>query len=287
LIVQLRVFAAFLVLLFAVAPGHAQAPPPPGVPPPPASLPPVPGFVPPYEIMRTVRAAGLDPLSPPLREGTTYVLRATDFRGILMRVVIDARTGAIRDATRIVPGAGPYGPGAYGSGAYGRALYGPGGYGLGPYGYGPGAYGRVGMMPPYNGPPGRMPPPYGRPPPDFDESDALPDETGALPPAAPITNPVTRATVTIFPPLPRPRPAELAAKPSDEAKPQIVPVDAPGGPAAAKTDTKPTVAADSKPEAKTDITATVPAPSSPQPAPPSAPAPTKTSKAPTSLMISN
>jgi hypothetical protein len=38
-----------------------------------------------------------------MREGTSYVLRATDFRGIPMRVVLDARTGVIRDATRIVP----------------------------------------------------------------------------------------------------------------------------------------------------------------------------------------
>jgi hypothetical protein len=36
-------------------------------------------------------------------------VRATDFRGILMRVVIDARTGAIRDVSRIVPGPGRYG----------------------------------------------------------------------------------------------------------------------------------------------------------------------------------
>ena len=76
------------------APVRAQAPP---------------GFVPPYEIARIARSAGFDPLAPPLREGTTYVVRATDFRGILMRVVIDARTGAIRDVSRIVPGPGRYG----------------------------------------------------------------------------------------------------------------------------------------------------------------------------------
>ena len=40
------------------------------------------------------RLAGFDPLALPLREGTTYVIRATDFRGILMRVVVDARSGA-------------------------------------------------------------------------------------------------------------------------------------------------------------------------------------------------
>ena len=62
-----------------------------------------------YEITRIARSAGFDPLAPPLREGTIYVLRATDYRGILMRVVIDAHTGAIRDANRIVPGPGRYG----------------------------------------------------------------------------------------------------------------------------------------------------------------------------------
>jgi hypothetical protein len=95
------------VLLSAIAPGYAQSP---AAPVSTAPLP-SPGFVPPYEIMRTVRAAGFDPLAPPLREGATYVLRATDFNGILMRVVVDARTGAIRDANRIVSGPGNYGSG--------------------------------------------------------------------------------------------------------------------------------------------------------------------------------
>jgi hypothetical protein len=81
------------------ASGRAQTPP----------TEPVVGFVSSYEVTRTLRAAGFDVLAPPLREGTTYIARATDFRGLLMRVVIDARTGAIRDATRIVPGPGRYG----------------------------------------------------------------------------------------------------------------------------------------------------------------------------------
>ncbi|MGA8615760.1 MAG: hypothetical protein WB760_29580, partial [Xanthobacteraceae bacterium] len=103
---------------------------------------PVTGFVSTFEIMRTVRSAGFDPMVPPLREGTTYVLRATDFRGILMRVVLDARTGAIRDVTRIVPatsgrigmmppGYGP--PPVYGSTPYGS----PAEFGA-PTGMGPG-----------------------------------------------------------------------------------------------------------------------------------------------------
>ena len=105
-----RAFGAgvvFVACLFAAAPGRAQVPAPP-----PAASPvtqPVTGFVSSYEITRIARSAGFDPLAPPLREGTIYVLRATDYRGILMRVVIDAHTGAIRDANRIVPGPGRYG----------------------------------------------------------------------------------------------------------------------------------------------------------------------------------
>jgi hypothetical protein len=101
------------LLLLAVAQAHAQAPPPPHAAPPPAppptQAPPAEiGFVSPYEIMKTVRSAGFSPLAPPLREGTDYVLRAVDFRGILTRLVVDARTGAIRDVNRIVPGPGRF-----------------------------------------------------------------------------------------------------------------------------------------------------------------------------------
>ena len=109
-----RAFSAgflFLACLFAAAPGRAQVPAQVPVPPPaaPPVTQPVTGFVSSYEITRIARSAGFDPLAPPLREGTIYVLRAIDYRGILMRVVIDAHTGAIRDANRIVPGPGRYG----------------------------------------------------------------------------------------------------------------------------------------------------------------------------------
>jgi hypothetical protein len=87
--------------LLAPLPSHAQAPSPPA---------PFPGFITPHEVGRIARLAGFDPVAPPLREGTTYVLRATDFRGILMRVVVDARSGAIRAVNRIVAGPGYYGP---------------------------------------------------------------------------------------------------------------------------------------------------------------------------------
>jgi hypothetical protein len=197
--------------ILAVALGHAQVPPLPQTPPtaPPRAAPPsplpAPGFVSAYEIMRTLRAAGFDPLAPPLREGTIYVARATDYRGILMRVVLDARTGAIRDANRIVPGpgnyAGPYGA-AYGARAYGGP-YGPGSYDAAPYDAEP--YDGEPDAPDPDGRAGMVPLPYGLPP-----HAAVPVAPGAAHPAA-------GASVT---PLPRPRPPELASRKSTaEAKP--------------------------------------------------------------------
>jgi len=169
-----------IALLSTVAPGFAQEAPPSA--PSQVSPAPAPGFVPPYEIMRTVRAAGFDPLAPPLREGTTYVLRATDFRGILMRVVVDARSGAIRDANRIVPG--------------------------------PGSDAQLGMMSPYESVPDYVPQPYG-PPPQFD----LPKPATSVPSLPPSSRPPTARNATHTPgasgpPLPRPRPATLAARKS-------------------------------------------------------------------------
>jgi hypothetical protein len=206
----MRVTTSVAVIVACLLPSviavHAQTLPPPA-----------PGFVPPYEILRTVRAAGFDPLAPPLREGTTYVLRATDYRGILMRVVIDARTGAIRDANRIVPG-----PGAYPSAAYGQ---------IGPYG--PPSYG----APPYDG----GPPVYGIPVRGdlytSDDDDATPSFVPTRPLAA---HPAQHANVTILPPLPRPRPADLASEKSAAA-------------------TKPVLPADVKPDSIPDATATKPA----------------------------
>jgi hypothetical protein len=108
--------AALCLLLLALSPSDAQSPP----------LPP-PGFITSHEVTRIARSAGFDPVSPPLREGTSYVLRAMDFRGILMRVVVDARSGAIRAVNRIVAGPGFYGPPIGMAAPYGF----PDGYGLG------------------------------------------------------------------------------------------------------------------------------------------------------------
>ena len=158
------------------------------------------GFVSSYEIMHTVRSAGFEPLAPPLREGTTYVLRATDFRGILMRVVLDARTGVIRDVTRIVPGAatpGPYGmmPPPYGPPPYASPLYGP---------------------PPYGAPAEYDVPAPGTAP----AEDGAPTQLTRPAAAPPVAHPALSARPS-SPPLPRPRPAALAShKTQNTQKPE-------------------------------------------------------------------
>lgn len=175
----LSVFFSIIFVSLAGASGYAQAPPAQPAPPTPR---PVTGFVSPYEIMRTARTAGFHPLAPPLRDGSTYVLRATDFRGILMRVVLDARTGAIRDVSRIVPGPG----------RYGQLETGPQPYVGSPY-YGGG-------------------PPYGLP--GYDEPGPRP--IGVPQPIARLPAPHPAA----LPPLPRPRPQILAARqPGNNATP--------------------------------------------------------------------
>lgn len=226
--VRMRVFGAAAVslsfLLCAVVAGQAQTPPP--TPPSQASPSgplPLPGFMPPYEVVRIVRSAGFDPLAPPLREGTTYVLRATDFRGILMRVVVDAHSGAIRAVNRIVAG--------------------------------PGRYGQYGMLsppdapPPYYAPPPYAPPSYGAPElsaPDqaSDGQDMVPDDqNAALPPPPesiappPAAHSASGTILPASPPLPRPRPAELAARKAaaDTAKSgKTIREPAPAPPAPAK-----------------------------------------------------
>ena len=130
---------AFAFCVLSAVSSFAQSSPSPSTSPTPLR-----GFVPPYEILRTLRAAGFQPLAPPLREGTTYVVRALDFRGVPMRVVVDAHSGAIRDANRIVAGPGlygPYMPGPYAPTNYGRLAAPPypspddiePGYGRAPY----------------------------------------------------------------------------------------------------------------------------------------------------------
>jgi hypothetical protein len=209
------------VLLLTAAPAFAQSPP--STPPPP-----LPGFVPPYEVTRIVRSAGFNPLAPPMREGTTYVLRATDFRGLLMRVVVDARSGAIRAVNRIVPGPSGYGPVGMMQGPYGA----PPPYYRAPPGY-------YGEPSPYG-----MAPGYGMPP-DIDPvmGPMGPHEADLGPPSAPPEfQPGLRPMGPDVPPRPRPRPAEsishdakASTKPAEtpESKPAAAPNAAVAAPPAA------------------------------------------------------
>ena len=94
--------ALFLCCLVSAAlPGHAQSQS--GAPESVAAPAPLLGLISPDEIAKIVRAAGFTPLAPARRQGTTYELRATDYRDVLMRVVVDGRSGAIRAVNRIVP----------------------------------------------------------------------------------------------------------------------------------------------------------------------------------------
>jgi hypothetical protein len=200
--------AVVTFVLAGAAVGHAQTSP--EAAPPPAPQPKsITGFVPTYEIVRTVRAAGFQPLEPPLREGRTYVLRATDYRGILMHVVLDARTGAIRDVTRIM---GPYG--------------------MMPPPDAPQPYGG----PPYAPPPAVAAPPFG-PPPYERPGPQIGSEEGGVRPSRPAA--AARADA---PPLPRPRPpveappsSETAAKPDDAGAANATRAPAPVPPGPSKT----------------------------------------------------
>jgi hypothetical protein len=83
--------------------------------------------LPPYEILTIVRSTGLDPLSRPVRQGSTYVLRAIDPYGEEVRVVVGAQRGQILSVRPVVPVAAPYdvpGP-AYGYPPYGDPRYVP------------------------------------------------------------------------------------------------------------------------------------------------------------------
>jgi hypothetical protein len=186
--------------MFAAAPSRAEPPPPA------ASAPlPGPGFLPPYEVTRIARSAGFDPLAPPRREGATYVLRATDFRGILMRVVVDGHSGAIRAVNRIVVATDyavgmmpPYAPPPYGAPPYGPPPYGA-----------PDYRGRP-MADPMGEPYAALPP---EGPTGYDGAEIRPTEPSVPPPPpSPPAHTATRPGLPTLPPLPRPRPASLVSR---------------------------------------------------------------------------
>src|SRR5262245_1066999 len=67
-------------------PQYVPTPRRPDVPPPPRRA----ELMPPMEAMTVVRSMGLSPVGKPVSAGGTYVVRAVDRRGDLVRVVVDA-----------------------------------------------------------------------------------------------------------------------------------------------------------------------------------------------------
>ena len=199
----------------------------------------IPGLLPAGEVAAVVRSAGFVPLSPAMRRGDSYVLRASAPDGREMRVIVGARSGEIVSALPVVAAApvgerlGPY-----------ERMDGP-----------PPPQGYIRPAPPIihendrpmtrpaapipNAPPRNaraavpeardyVPPPSAEPPAIMREErgehgllppppDRFPSRTGAVPPPAekPAAKPsVKRAAAT---PLPKPRPSIEANASADEA----------------------------------------------------------------------
>ena len=156
--------------------------------------------LPAYEIITIVRSTGLEPLSRPLRQGPTYVLRALDPAGQEMRVIADARSGRL---VKIVPVAGHY---------------------VGPMT--PPPYGApVGRVPDGNGPSSRLAglpdaPAAAPPPPPAQAGPPLPRPRPKLAASTPQPEPkeTTGAITPPTPPAPTPPPAPLAPAADDQAE---------------------------------------------------------------------
>src|SRR4051812_41330849 len=165
---------AFVVagLLTSAAPALAQYAPRPVVPV---------GPMPTEGVFQMVRQMGLEPMGPPVRNGTVYVQRAADYYGKPLRVVIDASRAQVVSVEAIGgPPAIYRGPYASTGAPYWRRPYGP--------------Y----AMPPYDdeedyAAPGSEMAPYGQPP------------QPGLPPATRV-KPKSAAVTPGKPPVPRKRP---------------------------------------------------------------------------------
>jgi hypothetical protein len=116
---------AALVVAIASCAGAQPLPPPPDAAPaasaptapaaPPRAAQPQPSAaLPPAEIVASVRSAGFDPLSRPVRRGAVYVVFARDRYLMDVQVKIDARSGRVLAATRLA-GTAYGGPGYEGN----------------------------------------------------------------------------------------------------------------------------------------------------------------------------
>jgi hypothetical protein len=213
--------------LVAAVPVAAQPLMPPGerLPPYMAGPPPYEEGLPPYEIIASVRSAGFQPLSRPLRRGPVYVLFAADRYLVDVRVIVDARSGRVLSATRLA-GALYGGPGYEGHDVLPRSQA---------LGYPPRGYERAPVPPgdvPSHGA-GRPsgPPEAAEAPPPANLAKRSPSQSPQHPPL-PHARPadvVTGAVKEVAPPAPPAEPASTtpAPPPPPPAAPAAAPVAAP------------------------------------------------------------
>ncbi|MET0879351.1 MAG: hypothetical protein ABWY14_19630 [Tardiphaga sp.] len=168
----------------------------------------IPGMLPASEVAAVVRSAGFVPISPAMRRGNSYVLRASAPDGREVRVIVGARNGEIVSASPVVaaaPAGERLGPAAPIPNVPPRAAraavpeareYGPPPSAEPPMIMGE-ERGEHGLLPP---PPDRFPP----------RAVAPAEKPAAARPAS-----VKRAAAT---PLPKPKPATEAAPPTGEVQ---------------------------------------------------------------------
>jgi hypothetical protein len=179
----------------------------------------------PPEVTAIVQSNGMKPLTPPMRYGPSYMLRALDPNGQEVRVVINARSG------RIIAVRPVFGPHYAVVPPYGRP---PAGVPLAEDGYGPNP--RVAGVPPdVDGPPGAGPTygpgpgPAGAYPPGAGPAHGPGAGPGYGPPPvgrAPAASPPGPSVQAGPPPLPRPRPKVASADSLAAAPPAAKPATA-------------------------------------------------------------
>jgi len=170
-------------LVMGAAPALAQYAPRPVVPV---------GPMPPEGVFQMVRQMGLEPVGPPVRNGSVYFQRAADYYGKPLRVVIDASRAQVVSVETI--GGPPMlhrGPYASAGAPYWRRPYGP-----------------YGAMAPDDdddfAPPGSIMAPHAQPP----RAGVQPNVPGQPPQAGVPQKPKAKsAAVTQHPPTPRKRPS--------------------------------------------------------------------------------
>jgi len=201
-----------------------------------------PAMLPAHEIATIVRSTGLNPLSPAVRRGESYVLRAVGPDGREMRVVVDARYGEIMSIVPVVSASRSAPPGARRGPYESTGSYDP----IAPDGYvaaGPATVYQSGPPIVYEGdrpllyerrP---MSPIPNAPPPRAGQNVAPPDVAGLTPPSEPRIMTPERGEHGLLPPPPERFPQRAAPQPAPKSAPKSAAKPAPVKRAAAASAT--------------------------------------------------